>query len=354
MAEFRFVHFSDIHFARLPKRIDAQEFDLDELRRIMGQQINAVIQLLSDHHSPDKLTLLSNFLFANASSFHAMVITGDLADSGLPADLAGARALVYEGGGGEPIKLGSLTRGWVDEHGVKPIVLLPGNHDRFRGARRKPGGTDFDSAFGGLWDPLLDHPRISKPYYLNDRNGDGTGLVFVSVDLCLQAADEDAGLLGHLGQGRMLPEIAAYLPAVLEGIATKGATEGRRYCVVLCLHFDPSCTNPFLQIVQCSELDQLIASAGKKRQLSLILCGHTHSGKRELIGNVPLLVSGATVLQTSPGHSQSRNQFWTVSMSVSPDPTIPVRGEAIRYGLKSPGSRDKVSNPFGRIEGFKF
>src|SRR3984893_15973483 len=82
-----------------------------------------------------------------------------------------------------------------------PVLIVPGNHDRFQNNFGKSGGTDFDAVFHVHWgnpNPNIRHRVIEDPTTREK-------LGFVSADFCL-LSDSDATRPVHinrLGQGKV-------------------------------------------------------------------------------------------------------------------------------------------------------
>jgi DNA repair exonuclease SbcCD nuclease subunit len=143
-----------------------------------------------------------------------------------------------------------------------PVLIVPGNHDRFQDNYGKSGGTDFDAIFRAYWgnpNPSIRHRVIEDP-------ATEVKLGFVSADFCL-SNDSDATnpiLINRFGQGKV------YQP-VLDGLATRTR---HWYCMGDSL--SPACAtdneDPALELLDRSK----VMSAAAEKDIKLILAGHIH------------------------------------------------------------------------------
>jgi 3',5'-cyclic AMP phosphodiesterase CpdA len=202
--------------------------------------------------------------FHLSSHYQAILLSGDLADSGEVDDLARAFDFLYA----PPQK--SATP-WLSAQGRptlqaagKPIFFLPGNHDRFKSrSRSNPGGRTFDVTFRRGWPVGLGGvQRVPVP----DKENPVLWLVF--ADFTLRSGRDAVGLTGHWGQGLVNGKS-------LKKLVFKTRTlQARDWAVVWVVHFAPE----FEDLGKSLELlkgDDLMRSA---RALGVrhIFCGHTH------------------------------------------------------------------------------
>src|SRR5262245_15044821 len=122
MPRLRIVHASDFHIGRLPNQVGLPEV----LKAPTNYPIN-VWQAVSTH-SDIHLDAFAAWIHANAAGFDVLLVSGDLASTGYAADLQAADEYLHS----------PAARGYLNAKGKptlqttrKPIVFLPGNHDRF-------------------------------------------------------------------------------------------------------------------------------------------------------------------------------------------------------------------------------
>lgn len=196
--------------------------------------------------------------------FDAFVVTGDLADTGAREDLVVAsvflgledQANISQQLPSEP-KIPTLARS------LAPLVLMPGNHDRYQLTLSLPGGHVFDEVFEMYW-----------------RGGQGVQsfeagelLRIVACDLSLSENDEQA-LMRYLGRGKAYPDRIR----LLQDETARIRDEHPDVAVLWAIHFPPKfkfpdpVTEHFHRLVD----DDLLVCAAQESSVSHILCGHTH------------------------------------------------------------------------------
>jgi uncharacterized protein YidB (DUF937 family) len=99
------------------------------------------------------LQALAEFLYEHREQIDLILLTGDLADDGDPRNLEEALSFIFTDATHEwKVTTASGYQPTLNCNcGVPPIFLMPGNHDRFMGAGRLPGGTAFDTTFKPYW-----------------------------------------------------------------------------------------------------------------------------------------------------------------------------------------------------------
>lgn len=193
MARFRIIHVTDLHISVVPD----DEFG-DSLLWMLMQGF---------HPSRARRTILeaaAAFIVENQAYVDALVISGDLADDGDMLNLETAREFLE----GVPIIPGEVfTVGEVPTlTGFNPArarFILPGNHDRFIGTRRLPGGTAFDTVFSKYW-----HKGVGGVQSLLMRKSGGS-LGLVAADFCLQSTRAPVSFAW--GEGAVTPNTLASL-----------------------------------------------------------------------------------------------------------------------------------------------
>jgi hypothetical protein len=116
-----------------------------------------------------------------------------------------------------------------------PILLVPGNHDRFTDESGTPGCRNFEKIFADFWpSPLSPHLK----YLILMDEDTGVRLALIAVDFCLASAADASPPAWpfHYGQGRAEQSIVADL-------ATRTAQLREEYsdlAVVWISHFPPT------------------------------------------------------------------------------------------------------------------
>ena len=229
---------------------------------------------LRDPDNPDRFCYCDERVFEQVAciaclwkdDLDAILVSGDLADSGSFKDLESATGLVL-GPPGYPDPWMNGRRPTLQGAG-KPIVIVPGNHDRYD--RPKPGSvghTGFDTAFKSLWTEGLGGVQC---HFLPDHRS--PELSIICADLSLTSRTHARGsLLAYWGQGMAYPDRLDILEA-----KTKTVLDGS-IPVLWMVHFSPHVSHDQgdLQLLNSSALLQRARSTGVKH----IICGHLHEKK---------------------------------------------------------------------------
>jgi 3',5'-cyclic AMP phosphodiesterase CpdA len=306
MPVFRLLHASDLHLGRIPGQIGFP----DAVRGLGGGSWAPV-----SSHSRSCTDALADFVYANGAGLDVIVLSGDLATTGDPADLRAARRYITA-----PAVSGAVST-WnrpTLQAAQKPIVWIPGNHDRFR-RFHFPGGTNFDRAFGDCW-----RARQGAQCLWVGKREEAT-LVLLGVDFTLRASDLGGGLhfgflLGFLGQGRVYPRR-------LQALRRETQHARRRFpgcAVVWVLHFEPDSPHSFLALLD----DHLLANALTQEAVAAVLCGHTHrSDVAKRFANTPVFVCGTTTQHAAP----FGNGFLLLEFTVQPGQPTTITCRDYRY-----------------------
>lgn len=158
------------------------------------------------------------------------------------------------------------------------VFVLPGNHDRFSGVLRRPGGVHFDRVFANYWIKGLGGVQC-----LLLPKSDGT-LGLVAADACLNSTT--AWSTSMWGQGECYaPTLAAFEHETvrLRGQAPDAA-------IVWLLHFPP-----FLDIEPELRLRSAEFLLDKARSLKVrhIIAGHLHRDQEVDYAGVKVTCTGS-------------------------------------------------------------
>lgn len=202
-----------------------------------------VFAQLSDTHldqSDDRADRMARVMeHLGALPLDAVLVTGDIADHGDPAEYAQARKLLL----GSP----------------HPVLLCPGNHD-VRGPYREG---------------LLDEPPIDGPVNRLHRIA---GATFAMCDSTVPGEDH-----GFLDDGTL-----AWLDRQLAGNPGEPA--------FVCFHHPPVPQGiPYVDEIRQFGADRLAAVIDRHPQVVAVLCGHNHTAAATTFAGRPLLVSPGVV-----------------------------------------------------------
>ena len=175
MASFNLLHISDLHIARFPW------------------------MYLS--YDPKKALALAQFAAHHAHEFDAILVSGDLAETGAFLDLAASRDFLFGDVGAGKTYLTDKDMPTM-QGARRPIYIVPGNNDRYSDPlNRIPGARLFEQVFSQEWQVGawgVQSTRIA----LKDSN---YTVVLIAADCSLQSnadASNPFDAFAVLGQGR--------------------------------------------------------------------------------------------------------------------------------------------------------
>ena len=281
MESFRLLHLSDLHIGVHQKVIGFPD------RRHLPQYPLGQLSLSPSSYDFDLAKAVAKHAFVRGNQLDAILITGDLATVGYTPDLTRAHAYVHAPGLPAPLP-GQPPWAWAPwlsasgfptlEPAGAPVVLLPGNHDRFDGWRLHAGGATFDGIFHADWDGRRKAQTLIV-LQLGREN-----LAIIAADFTLQRdADADVATGGRwadMGQGKVYP-------AVLQALIQETQVQRAQYellGVVWALHFPPEWVgmDPALRLVD----DQLLATASAGG-VTHLFSGHTHEPRQYPLASNP-------------------------------------------------------------------
>jgi len=237
MARVRLLHLSDLHVAL-------------RLLRMRSSRFEAHI-----HHEAVRFVL-----GLGQQGIDAVLLGGDLGNSGWKEDLDEAKKYVTG-----PWPPGGIAWPSMSQVG-KPLLMLPGNHDRFVAPwLATPGNREFDRVFNPTWTS----GRGGVQTFLLPGD-DQPLLALVCADFTLAHEHDASHHAGHWGQGRVYPAVLKKL--VAETVRCRALPTAP--AVAWVVHFAPEFPNlsSTLQLIDEHDLTKAAAQNGIK----YIFCGHTH------------------------------------------------------------------------------
>jgi 3',5'-cyclic AMP phosphodiesterase CpdA len=334
MESFRLLHLSDFHIAVQQKLIG-----FPDLKYKPGYPLG-YFSLSPSSYDLDLAKAVAKHAFLHGNRLDAILVTGDLATVGHVADLALAHDYVHGPGlpaplPGQPIWTWapwlSANRFPTLESSGAPVVLLPGNHDRFDGPWLHAGGTAFDAIFAADWDGQR------KTQTLVVLQIGSENLAVIAADFTLQRdADADiaaGGRWAYMGQGRVYP-------AVLRQLAHETQAQQAQYnhlAVVWALHFPPEFAgiDPLLRLID----DHLLAAAAQTG-VTHLFAGHTHEPRQYALGSNPAIrihCAGTATQYCAP--PPNANSLHPLEIDVDGGMITDVRWRTLRW---HPGRKDFV------------
>lgn len=290
MALFRLIHASDLHLAQVAERLHPYDHpEGTRLRAVLNNFISAPLSQFYklSSHSTDVALAFADRVAHWPHALDGVIITGDIASTGSAADLTAA-ADYFHGRAPEqwerrlPAALCSLVR---NPHGA-PLMLMPGNHDRY-GDRPMyyPGSPWFEALFGVQWN-LRTGARVGA--HAHHRAVRTTVLFKGDVALAVCRADfsltdsnqSDLSPLDYMGQGRVCtradgdPALSA-LGELVEQTRAFRRHHGAQAPVIWGIHFPPA--HPDIKRPLRLIDDEYLLAAAREEGIRLILSGHTHA-----------------------------------------------------------------------------
>lgn len=297
MEIFRFVHITDLHLSDNP--YDENPLASQSGARqakwgwVLGQVFEQKNPLRPSSFDTDAAIKLRRQILESVGFIDAVVVTGDLATTGLKSDLSLARDFII--GGKVPSEWNSESQQYDPIPKNLPVIMMPGNHDRYIGDLLFPGGNQFEAVFGNDWKAGQTFPvdqsekNVRRVYF--EKNGKHFHVLCADFSLssilvaALNTAPPDS-LVAHVGQGHVKRNI-------LNGLikATNKIKSLRNDDVVIwATHFPPQFPNVNKHLKLVSE-NRLIRAANDCG-VSLIISGHTHSDNHYMVESVPVICTG--------------------------------------------------------------
>ena len=268
MADFRLVHLSDLHIKARRERIlgistdgRAWEWLCDHVYK--GENVTP-----PKTFSPQVASCVAEYIYNIQDDLDAVLITGDIANTGSQQDLSAARDLLE----GSPYgKWGSQVSGFAPILGDGiPVCMLPGNHDRFGKILRGPSSKDFEKVFGTNWSagqPYQKKGRFSRRVKRFVLPKDGEHLVICCVDFSLRKTLDAPSYLSH---GRAYKDCTE----ALKKETVYARKKYRNATVIWAMHFPPG--RDYIPRILRLMCGRRVISHAKELNVDLIFSGHTH------------------------------------------------------------------------------
>lgn len=332
MPRFRILHASDLHFSTRPFRYGLT----DSLQSwFTGTYIRPGHTVST--HSPTVALALAAFAYRNRGAYDALLLSGDLGATGSAGDLGFAQRFLSAPPmpGLAPYAAGP-TRSTLRSIG-KPVVVLPGNHDRYGPLLSSPPYPPGDATFDAMF-PSWSAGQGAQELWRHTRTG--VTLVLLGADFTLRPSDlggsGPSALISalplffsvwHYGRGRVYDEPLGRLRDL-----TRKVRQEAQPCVVLwAVHFEPETTNTGLELLG----DQLLVQAAAEEHVPAILCGHTHRSRvRALAGGITTAYVCGTTAQYYVG-PHNANAIHVLDIDTPADCSAPPTITCRRYTYDS-------------------
>lgn len=259
MPKFRVLHLSDLHLS-----------GINSGRYRTFIRPTKLLSIYNDR----ALEAIAEFVYMLRGELDAILISGDIAATGAESDLG--RAIEFFN---TPANSFS-ERPWLNykrkptiQTYTKPIIILPGNHDRYRNISGWPGNL-FYSYFSSYWTVGVGGiQRCLLP------NNELPVLAIICSDFSLDKIKHSSMRWkgGHWGQGKVYRN---RLNELIE--QTKRVANSHPSCAIIwMLHFAPKFEDHHSLMEQMKLIDSdLLTEEAEKTGVRYIFCGHTHLNRK--------------------------------------------------------------------------
>lgn len=262
MSKLQVLHLSDLHLAG---------------NRAYYERWRDYTNNLLSVYDPDALEAIGEIVYRWGNDLDAILISGDIAVTGTEKDINRATEFFTTPFSTEEPWLNNKRKPTLKAF-TKPIVIVPGNHDRFCNVAGWPGNL-FYSYFSSYWTVGVGEIQCHLL-----PNKESPTLAIICGDFSLDKISHSSSILlgSHFGQGKVYKHKLQKL--IKE---TKRITTSYPACAIIwMIHFAPQFEKHYELKIQMQLLDSknLIEEA-EKLGIEYILCGHTHLHKDYRIGN---------------------------------------------------------------------
>ena len=160
----------------------------------------------------------------------------------------------------------------VAQENNTPLLLMPGNHDRFANNFGSPDAINFEIAFPDAWKATRDGRRHFRTCFLRKKS-ESLAVIAVDFSLTMRWDATGLGVLSALGQGMATQTLVDKLVEYTE------EARGRlsNVCPIWVIHFPPVRGIDKKLVLRNSNL---VRRAAQAQNIRLILCGHIHETRR--------------------------------------------------------------------------
>lgn len=231
------------------------------------------------------LKALADFVYDWQDRLEAILISGDIAVTGINSDLK--RAIQFFTSSTEPTL----------QNCAKPIIIVPGNHDRYDQYSKspklalsallgQPGGKLFDKYFSSYWGAgksgIHFHKLPSKASPM---------LIVICSDFSLEKSSDSTVRFGHYGQGKVYEERLQNLVKCTEDMVKNHPSSA----IIWVVHFAPKFEDHYDLSIRMRLLDsEKLIKEAEKAGVKYIFCGHTHNNKAYQIGKLQIHCAGTS------------------------------------------------------------
>jgi 3',5'-cyclic AMP phosphodiesterase CpdA len=279
---------SDFHFCTTPRRANLWKYIKVRIREANADsaRIDSAVTptiWLPESHCPELAEFLAKKIFQIRNEVDLLLISGDIGTTGLPEDLR--LGVNYVNNPPAHHYFGADGTATIRSTAF-PILLMPGNHDRFQNYKAEPNCRTFDLLFQDHWarsDPQISTAILNRP--------DTEPLAVLAADFALRAEGDAAFPTRWMryGQGYAYEDVLEKMVKKTSELRTRFSGIG----IVWAIHFPP--TNECRGFCGYQELryhSRVVEAAGSSG-VKLILAGHIHEKKEIRLGDLDIICAGS-------------------------------------------------------------
>lgn len=286
MSIFKLLHISDLHFCIEPRRKNflslysrrPSEY-VDTFRSTSKYGINSLTKPAS--YEDTRIDALSEFFYKRGQSYAAVLISGDLATSGMALDLESAHSYISRA----PTDIWlNQSKPQLNSHS-KPIILIPGNHDHYKTDSFNPDHSSTN--FSLIFEKYLKNYRNRVGHHVLIK--DKFALSIVYADFSFDDKPASWNVVRNYGGGRVSQETLDELKSRTHMLSTTEYLEDFDNKIIWMIHFAPYSCGYDLELTD----HPAVLDAAKNSKVNTILCGHTHKKKFYQEDNVNVYCAGS-------------------------------------------------------------
>lgn len=230
-------------------------------------------------YEPAPLESLAEFVFDRGHTYAAVLISGDLATSGLANDLRLAFEFVSSTPTNKWIRNGQPV---LNSHS-RPLIIVPGNHDNYTSNAPAPSGKHFALQFGVYLKNYVQ--RVGHNVLVDNDHA----LCVVYADFSFLDKKEARNLRHLFGGGKVAKETLEELQSRTLALRSSDKLRAIKKHFLWMIHFAPFDCGDSLELLGYRSLIE----AAVKVNVKNIICGHTHISAMHVEEGVKVLCGGS-------------------------------------------------------------
>lgn len=308
MSDFLFLHISDLHLCEIANRINALTLMGDPPAHSLHYREDVKFYpTYPSSFDRDLANAAAAFIDEVGSDYDAIILSGDLATTGLYRDLEV----------GEFFLNAKEARPYNPETFLRPIgsfadkvLFLPGNHDRYKDSYGQPWSFNLEIKIKNHWSPK----KMDVNYRIFENNGHQIAIFLVDFSLRCSADAEAPIAINRYGRGKAYHDTMERLTAEVAIVRNTY----KNIKIAWATHYPAGIKcQSYLSFID----EEHFISCAYKHNVSFILAGHLH--RSEILcepQQVPVLCAGTLCsIDQSPesyAHSieinVSQDSIWTL------------------------------------------